>query len=165
MNNTLTVAQQVANAARRFQEQNTGRAPAAVIVVLSDDTLVVTMQDALSPAEKVLAQTPEGAAQVQHFHRQLFHSAVDSLRLEITRITGIAVREAAAEVEPATGAIVHAFTTGTMVQVFHMAERMTQAAWNSSPGNGRGRETRVERPALDMSDDGPPDHLGHRMYE
>ena len=27
--------------------------PAAVIVVLSDDTLVITMQDALSPAEKM----------------------------------------------------------------------------------------------------------------
>jgi len=164
MNSNLTVAQQVANAARRFQERNTGHAPAAVIVVLSDDTLVVTMQDALSPAEKVLAQTSEGATQVQNFHRQLFSSAIDSLRLEITRITGIAVREAAAEVEPATGAIVHAFTTGTMVQVFHLAERMTQEAWNSSPSS-QGRETRVERPALEMSDDGPPDHLGHRMYE
>ena len=165
MNSTLTVAQQVANAARHFQEKNTGRIPAAVIVVLSDDTLVITMQDALSPAEKALAQTTEGAAQVQDFHRKLFSSAMESLRQEITRITGIAVREAAVEVEPATGAIVHAFTTGTMVQVFQMADRMTQAAWNSSPQTNEERETRVEHSVLEMTEDGPAEHRGHRMYE
>ena len=36
--------------------------------------------------------------------------------------TGRDVREAAAEIEPATGAVVHAFTTGTMVQVFSLAK-------------------------------------------
>jgi uncharacterized protein YbcI len=47
-----------------------------VTVVLSDDTLVVTLHEALSPAEKALACTPEGAVQVQEFHRQLFKSSV-----------------------------------------------------------------------------------------
>ncbi|HZL88642.1 MAG TPA: hypothetical protein VFB96_09740 [Pirellulaceae bacterium] len=42
-------------------------------------------------------------------------------RREIKRITGREVREAAAEVEPATGPVVHAFTTGTMVQIFLLA--------------------------------------------
>jgi hypothetical protein len=58
---------------------------------------------------------------VQEFHRQLFINSSDSLRREIKRITGREVREAAAEVEPATGTVVHAFTTGTMVQVFLLA--------------------------------------------
>jgi hypothetical protein len=48
--------------------------------------------------------------------------ATQSLREEIKRITGRDVREAAAEVEPGTGAVVHAFTSGTMVQVFLLAD-------------------------------------------
>lgn len=139
----LTVAQQVANAARRFQEQNTGRPPTAVTVVLSNDTLVITLHDALSPAERALSKTPDGAAQVQDFHRQLFQTSVEALCLEIKRITGIAVCEAAAEVEPATGTIVHAFTKGNMVQVFQMAEGISQETWNSNPIAGPLQGTRV----------------------
>ena len=128
-----TMAQQVAQAVSVFQEQRTGYPPKAVTVVLSDDTLVVTLHEALSPAEKVLAGTPEGAAQVQEFHRELFRNSVDLLREEIKRITGVAVGEAAAEAETTTGAVVHAFTSGTMVQVFRLAGRISAEAWN---GNG-----------------------------
>ena len=128
-----TMAQRVAQAISVFQEQRTGYPPKAVTVVLSDNTLVVTLHEALSPAEKALAGTPEGAAQVQEFHRQLFKSSVDLLREEIKRITGVAVGEAAVEVETMTGAVVHAFTTGTMVQVFQLVGRISADDWN---GNG-----------------------------
>jgi uncharacterized protein YbcI len=114
----LTVAQQIGQVARAFQEQRTGHPPQAVTVVLSEDTLVVTMHDALTPAEKALAKTQGGAARVQEYHRQLFADSCALLREEIKRITGKQVREAAAEVETSTGAVVHAFTSGTMVQVF-----------------------------------------------
>ena len=117
-----TVAQQVAQAARAFQQQRTGHVPKAVTVVLSEDTLVITLHEALSPAEKAMAQTALGAAKVQEFHRQLFSSSAESLRQEIKRITGRDVREAAAEVEATTGSVVQVFTTGTMVQVFQFAE-------------------------------------------
>ena len=127
-----TMAQQVAQAISVFQEQRTGYPPKAVTVVLSDYTLVVTLHDALSPAEQALSRTAVGAAQVQEFHRQLFMSSVDLLREEIQRITGVAVGEAAAEVETATGAVVHAFTTGAMVQVFRLAGRISPDAWNGS---------------------------------
>ena len=113
-----TMAQQLARAASAFQQQRTGHAPRSVIAVLSEDTVVVTLHEALTPAEKALARTAAGAAQVQEFHRQLFANSCGSLRQEVKRITGREVREAAAEVEPATGTVVHAFTTGTMVQVF-----------------------------------------------
>ena len=127
-----TMAQQVAQVASALQHQRTGCTPKAVTVVLSEDTLVITLHEALSPAEKALACTPEGAAQVQEFHRQLFKSSLDLLREEIKRITGVAVGEAAAEVETTTGALVHAFTTGTMVQVFRLAGRIPAEAWNGS---------------------------------
>ena len=138
-----TMAQQVARAITDFQEQRTGHPPKAVTVVLSDDTLVVTLHEALSPAEKALASTPEGAAQVQEFHRQLFKSSVDLLREEIRRITGLAVGEAAAEVEATTGAVVHAFTSGTMVQVFRLAGRIPADVWNGSGAQDQSRKTEV----------------------
>jgi len=99
-----TMAQQVAVAAGDFQEQRTGIVPKSVTVVLSEDTLVVTLHGALSPAEKALAQqSPAGAAQVQEYHRQLFADACEPLRQEIKRITGVEVREAAVEVATTTG--------------------------------------------------------------
>lgn len=127
-----TMAQQVARAATAFQRQRTGHAPRTVTVVLSEDTLVVTLHGALSPAETALARTPEGAARVQEFHRQLFHGSLGALRQEIKRITGVDVREAAAEVEAATGTVVHAFTTGTMVQVFLLSQGISAETWNGS---------------------------------
>lgn len=124
MNNSQSaVARQVAEAASAFQQQRTGHAPKAVTVVLSEDTLVITLHEALTPAEKDLAKSSSGAAQVQEFHRQLFSNSSESLRQEIQRLTGREVREAVAEVEPTTGAVVHVFTTGTMVQVFLLAKR------------------------------------------
>ena len=116
------MAKQIAQVAIAYQTERTGHAPASVTVVLSEDTLVITLHDALTPAEKALALSPIGAAQVQEFHRQLFLTSATSLRQEITRITGREVREAAAEVEPATGTVVHAFTTGNLVQVFLLVE-------------------------------------------
>jgi uncharacterized protein YbcI len=132
-----TMAQRVAEAISVSQEQRTGCAPKAVTLVLSGDTLVVTLHEALSPAEKALARTPEGAAQVQDFHRELFSSSLDLLRAEIKRITGVAVGEAVAAVETSTGAIVHVFTTGTMVQVFRFAQKIPADVWNAADGDGR----------------------------
>ncbi len=48
----------------------------------------------------------------------LFRSSAASLQKEIERITGRKVLEAAAEIDPGTGSVVHAFSTGTTVQVF-----------------------------------------------
>ena len=126
----LTMAQKVAQAAVACQEQRTGHAPDGVTVVLGAQTLVVTLDNALTPAEKELAQSVAGATYVQEFHRQLFAASVDVLRQEIERITGVGVRESAAEVETATGAVVHAFASGSMVQVFLLTEGISDRNWN-----------------------------------
>ena len=127
-----TMAQRVALAASDFQQQRTGHTPKSVTVVLSEDTLVVTLHGALSPAEQALAQTPTGAAKVQEFHRQLFTNSCDPLREEITKITGVNVREATAQVEASTGTVVQVFTTGTMVQVFLLADTLSADTWNGN---------------------------------
>lgn len=131
------MAQQVAQVAIAYQKERTGHAPASVTVVLSEETLVITLHEALTPAEKALALSPAGAAQVQEFHRQLFLTSADGLRKEIKRITGREVREAAAEVEPATGTVVHAFTTGNVVQVFLLAASLPVGIENGSKPSDR----------------------------
>jgi uncharacterized protein YbcI len=121
---TKKMAEQIAEVATVFQQQRTGHEPKSVSVVLSGDTLVVTLHGALSPAEQAMAQSPQGAVQVQEFHRQLFLNAADTLRHDIKRITGMDVREATAEVDPKTGALVKVFTSGTMVQVFLLSGKV-----------------------------------------
>jgi uncharacterized protein YbcI len=128
-----TMAQQIAQAAITFEQRRTGNhGPKSVTVVLSEGTLVITLHEALSPAEKALAKTPAGAARIQDFHRQLFANSSDALRQEIKRITGMEVREATAEVEPLTGAVVHAFTTGDVVQVFQLVDSAATETWSGS---------------------------------
>lgn len=124
-----TMAQQIARAASAFEQQRTGNVPTSVTVVQADGTLVITLHGALSPAERALAKNPDGAAQVQEFHRKLFASASDSLRREIKRITGVEVRESTAEVEPASGTVVGVFTTGTTVQVYLLAQPIPAESW------------------------------------
>jgi uncharacterized protein YbcI len=132
----ISRAQQIALAAINFEQQTTGRAPQSVTVVLSGDTLVITLHGALSPAEMALAASADGIAQVQEFHRQLFASASASLRQEIKRITGVEVREAVAEVETATGTVVKVFTSGTVVQVFLLARGVPADNWSgNTPAN------------------------------
>jgi len=131
---TLTMAQQVAQAASAFQKQRTGHTPKSVTVVLGESTLVVTLHGALSVAEEALAKSPAGAAQLEAFHRELFANSCEPLRQEIKRITGVEVREAVAEIEPSTGTVVQVFTSGTMVQVFLLAHDLPAGAWD---GNGQ----------------------------
>ena len=131
-----SVAQQIARAASAFEHRRTGRAPKSVAVILSENTLVITLHGALSPAEKALAKSPEGAAQMREFHRRLFHDAADELRQEIAEITGVEVREAAAEVEPATGTVVQVFSTGSVVQVFLLAHGVPAGNWSGSEPDG-----------------------------
>jgi uncharacterized protein YbcI len=144
------MAEQVARAALAFEKQRTGHPPESVSVVLGGQTMVITLHGALTPAERVMAQSPAGAAKVQEFHRQLFASNSDGLRQEIKRITGVDVREATAEVEPATGTIVGVFTTGTTVQVFLLSRSLAPESWS---GTGKPKS----RLGVEAANDGNPD--------
>ena len=127
-----TVAHRIARVASAFEQSRSGRVPKSVTVVLSENTLVITLHGTLTPAERALAKSPEGAAQVQEFHNQLFNNTADSLRQEIKKITGVEVREATAEIEPTTGTVVKVFTTGAVVQVFLLASDVPADSWSGS---------------------------------
>jgi uncharacterized protein YbcI len=140
-----TVAQQIAQAAIAFEQRRTGNhVPKSVTVVLFEGTLVITLHEALSPAELAMSKSPAGAAKVQEFHRQLFATSSASLRQEIKRITGMDVGEAAVEIDPATGAMVQACTTGNVVQVFQLAGSVPSDTWSGNgPGGSCGRSSYV----------------------
>ncbi len=124
------MAEEIGQVAAAFQQQRTGIEPKSVHVVLRGDTLVVTLQGALSLAEQALARSAEGAAEVQELHRQLFLTAFDRLRAEIRRITGLNVCEAA-EVESAAGAAIQVLASGTMVQVFQLSGKLPPGDFSS----------------------------------
>jgi uncharacterized protein YbcI len=123
----VKLSKDLSRIALSMQAERTGHAPRAVNVVANDNTIVFTFHDALTPAEKILAQTESGAAKVEQYHRALFAVSCNELRKEIARLTGRRVREAAVVLEPATGATVHAFTSGTIVHIFEL-EPSDQAA-------------------------------------
>ena len=127
-----SMAQQIAEAAVASEKRRTGHTPESVTVVLSDTILMITLHGALSPAELVLARSPEGAAKIQELHRHLFECSADALRQEINRITGVEIREVAAQVEAATGTIIHAFKSGTIVQLFLLAKNVPPESWSGS---------------------------------
>jgi uncharacterized protein YbcI len=130
------MAKQIAQAASEMGKKRTGLKPKGVTVVQSDGTLVITLHGALSPAEIELSRTPDGALQVQEYHRELFSSNAAALREEIKRITGVEVREATAEVDPSTGSVVAVFATGTVVQVFLLKNEVSDDAWDSGVTDG-----------------------------
>ena len=135
------MAQEIAQAAITFERLRTGRPPNKVTVVLTNDTLVITLHGVLSPAEKALAgRDSAGAARVTELHRQLFADSSETLLDEIKRITGQAVCEATADIETSSGTVVKVFTTGAEVQVFRLAGNVPTDTWS---GSGDGRETVV----------------------
>jgi uncharacterized protein YbcI len=134
-----TMAEQIAQAAMASQQQRTGQKPRSASVMLSGDTLVVTLHGALSPAEQAMAQSADGAAKVQEFHRQLFLNASDTLRQQIKRITGVEVHEGSGEVDPKCGPVVQVFPSGTMVQVFLLSGNVPSGSYNGGKEKGNGK--------------------------
>jgi len=128
------MAEEIARASTAFQQERTGHEPQSVSVVLGGDTVVVTMHGALSPAEQAMGQSAEGAAKVREFHRQLFLADAETIRQKIKRITGMEVRELSADVDPKCGAVIHVFTSGTMVQVFLLSGKVPSGSFNAQIG-------------------------------
>jgi uncharacterized protein YbcI len=124
-----SMAQQIAQTAIAFEEQRLGRKPTSVTVVLGGDTLVITMHGVLSLAEKALARSPAGAANLQELHQQLFQLSSDPLRREIERITGLKIYE---DANNKATAAVQVFSIGTVVQVFLLSGRLPADNWNGT---------------------------------
>jgi uncharacterized protein YbcI len=137
-----TMSREIAEAAIAFERQRSGHAPDSVSVLLGEGTLVITLHGALSPAELALARTADGASKVEELQRQLFQAAGDGLRQEIQRITGASIRKAAAAIDRGAGSIIHAFPSGTLVQVYLLGGAVPIQDWSGSDLNGPTKDTK-----------------------
>jgi uncharacterized protein YbcI len=126
------MARKIGDAVSAFELRTGSHLHKSMTVVLSDHTLVVTLSGALSPIEHNLAQSSNGAAQLQEFHKDLFAKNRGSLRQEIKKITGMEISEAITEVEPATGAVVKVSTSGTVVHVLMLEGSVPADAWSGT---------------------------------
>ncbi len=126
--NSPSIAEQIGHAASAFEQIRTGHVPKSVTVVLSEDTLVVTLRGVLTRAERVLANTQEGAGWVREYHRRLLMSSSSSLLDEIKRITGLPARESTIE-----GATVPMFEIGAVVHIFILGTAIPLSVWSGVP--------------------------------
>lgn len=117
-NNDRGIVKQLAEIASVQQQLRTGHPPKQVDVAFAGDALVMVLHDALTTAEKKLAQDPQAGDQLQAFHRELFLNSSNSMEQEIARVTGRAVRETVGELEAGAGSLVYAPMTGVMIQVY-----------------------------------------------
>ncbi len=130
-----SVAQQIAQAASAFERRRTGHTPQSVAVILSENTLVITLHGALSPAERRWPKTRPAPPKCRSFIGSCLSTPPTRCAKRSRELPGVEVREATAEVEPTSGTVVQVFTTGTVVQVFLLASGVTAGSWN---GNGLG---------------------------
>jgi uncharacterized protein YbcI len=114
----LTIGERIAQAAHAFELRRTKNAREWIAVFMNEDTIVIALHGSLTAAEKALAQSPAGAAQVREFHRQMFTNASAVLLQKIKNITGMEVRDTTVEIEPTTGHVVQIFTTDTVREEF-----------------------------------------------
>jgi len=122
------MAEQIGHAASAFEQIRTGHVPKSVTVVLSADTLVITLRGVLTHAERVLANTEQGAAWVREYHRQLFANSSNSLIDEIKRITGVVTCESG----KIDGTVVPMFEVGAVVQVFVLGAMIPLNVWSGT---------------------------------
>ena len=113
-----TIGHQIALVARTFEKWRTKHGRKWLAVFMNEDTIVIALYGSLTAAERHLAQSPAGAAQVREFHQQLFAKVSTALRRMIKNITGMEVCDTTAEIEPTTGHVVHVFTTDTLAEDF-----------------------------------------------
>ncbi len=109
-----TIGQRIAWAARAREKRRTMHGRNWVAVFMNEEPIVIALHGSLTVAERALVRSPAGAAQVREFHWQVFGNASADLLPKIKSLTGMAVRDTTAEIEPTTGHVVQNFTTDTV---------------------------------------------------
>lgn len=136
-----TLAEEIAQAAMAFQRECTGHAPRRVSVVLGEKTLVITLFEALSPAEKEMGRTPEGATRVREYYRQLFHDSAAAFHERLSQILATDICESAADIHSPVGRLIETFPAGDIVQVFRLSSPVAAQAGSSPPSSPKTLES------------------------
>ena len=137
-------------AAIDFEQRRTGNhEPKSVTVVLSEGTVVITLHEALSPAERVLAResgrkrrSGPGVSPTA-----VRYNSSDSLRQEIKRITGMEkCARRLAEIEPASGrALCRRSRPEPWCKSSNSPAACPQDTWSGKRARSHGREHETTR--------------------
>lgn len=130
VNSKINLAQQIALTAIDFARRRTGYTATWASVMLRENTLVITLDGALSPLEQDLVKSPGGAAKVREIHSRYFRSFSGELRDEIKKIIGIGICDGGAEIITTRSVIGCTNTTDTMVQIFLLARKAIPETWS-----------------------------------
>ena len=117
------LARRVAKAAGTFEHERFGRSPSRVTVVTGGDWMVVCLQSALAPLERIVARhCGDTAAEIERRHRTRVERSLDELRGYVHDRTGIELVAAMVSVDAATGSILTTFTTTLTMDLFLLGQ-------------------------------------------
>ncbi len=141
------IGERIARAVHAFELRRMKHARKWVAIFMNEETIVIALHGSMTDAEKDLAQSAAGAAEVHEFHRQLFAGVSALLLRRIKSITGMDVRQTSAEINSTTGSIVHLFTTDIVGENFPRAPSGFAATSTSGAGSNSWHDRRVRRQA------------------
>jgi len=142
-NSNSVMARQVALAACDFERRRTGNSPKSVTVVLGEHTVVITCTVPCRRPRELWRKSPQVPLKCRSFTANCSTTPPIRCGRRSDEVTGADVREAAVEVEPTTGSVVKAFASGTVVEVFLLADSVTAGTWSGSGRDGQIRGMEV----------------------
>jgi len=117
------LSRRIAQAAGTFEHLLMHRAPTSITIVASDTSLVLTIHESFSPAERRLAADgANGLERVSEYHHSLFDNSLDSLCRHVRTFSGVELCGAAAHVDARTGSVLKTLTTRAAVDTFVFGE-------------------------------------------
>lgn len=125
-------AERVARSVMEFELDREGHLPRHVTVILSHQTVVITLEGALSLIEQSLARNADGAAHVEDFHRHLFTRPPMELWKKICEITNQPESGEDSGEEAPPNTCVRVFANGTVVHVLLLKNPVPTSAWSGS---------------------------------
>lgn len=118
-----SLSRKVAKAAASFEYERLGREPSRVTVVVGEGWMVVTLQAALAPLERIVARHCDAsAAEIERRRRAAMASSIDELRSHVRRLTGVNLVAAVVSVDAITGSVIETFSTNPAVDLFLLGQ-------------------------------------------
>ena len=107
---------QISETIIKFEKEYMGRGPVETKAYIIDDMIFIRLKGVLTPAEKQLAKTPEGADLVKKIRVQLLEGSRTLLETMITEILGCQVKSLHTDVSTKTGERVIIFTLNEILE-------------------------------------------------
>ena len=117
------LARLVAKVVGTFEHDRLGRTPSRVTVITGRDWMVVCLQSALAPLERIVARhCSDTAEEIERRQRAVIERSLDDIRGRIHDCVGIDLVTAMVSVDAVTGSVLTTFTTTPAVDLFLLGQ-------------------------------------------